>query len=170
MKSAFTHQTPPTPPHPSHNDVCNHISSYWTLWAWWRQMFGLGMGERCTNRLFHSISGRQEMFINGTAAVTGLESLIVSQTFCQLDQEICRPRRRAAYKHGKKKKKRKNKFWNFETVACTSERLPRETGDHIYPFIGCKARSSAHGPLGVRNRWLLVPVILHFSGPQPPIC
>lgn len=54
-------------------------------------MFGLGMGERRTNRLFHSISERQEMFINGTAAVTGLEGLIVSQTFCQLDQEICRP-------------------------------------------------------------------------------
>lgn len=31
------------------------------------------------------------MFINGTTAVTGLEGLIVSQTFCQLDQEICRP-------------------------------------------------------------------------------
>lgn len=49
------------------------------------------------------------MFINGTAAVTGLEGLIVSQTFCQLDQEICRPPplRRAAYKHGKKEERKK---------------------------------------------------------------
>lgn len=45
MKSALT-----SPPHPN-NDVCNHISSYWTLWAWWRQMFGLVMGEHRTNRL-----------------------------------------------------------------------------------------------------------------------
>lgn len=50
------------------------------------------------------------MFINGTAAVTGLEGLIVSQTFCQLDQEICRPPPPFDVLHtntGKKKKEKK---------------------------------------------------------------
>ncbi len=46
MKSALTPS-----PKPPHNDVCNHISSYWTLRARWRQMFGLEMRERRTNRL-----------------------------------------------------------------------------------------------------------------------
>lgn len=36
---------------PPHNNVSNHINSYWTPWAWWRQMFGPGMGEHHTNRL-----------------------------------------------------------------------------------------------------------------------
>ena len=66
------------------------------------------------------------------------------------------------------KKKKKKKFWNFETVSLHAWKTPMRDRDHIYPFIGYKARLSAHGPLGVRNRWLLVPVILHFSGPQPP--
>lgn len=38
-----------------HNHVRNHISSYWTLWAWWRQMFGFGMGEHRTNRVSFSL-------------------------------------------------------------------------------------------------------------------
>lgn len=38
---------------------------------------------------FHSISERKEMFTNGTLAVTGLECLIISQTFCPLDHTIC---------------------------------------------------------------------------------
>lgn len=50
----------------------------------------LGLGwESITPTGFHSISERKEMFINGAREVTGLESLIISQTFCPLYHTIC---------------------------------------------------------------------------------
>lgn len=53
MKSALTL------PRPTHNDVYHHISSYWTLWARWKQMFGLGMREHGNQRAF-TLSLRQK--------------------------------------------------------------------------------------------------------------
>lgn len=49
---------------------------------------GLGLESIATTG-FHSISERKEMFLNGMLGLTGLESLIISQTVCALDQTIC---------------------------------------------------------------------------------
>lgn len=50
----------------------------------------LGLGwESIAPTGFHSISENKEMLLNGRLDVTGLESLIISQTFCPLDHTMC---------------------------------------------------------------------------------
>lgn len=48
------------------------------LGLWWESIAPTG---------FHSISETKEMFINGMLDITGLESLIIFPTFCQLDHQ-----------------------------------------------------------------------------------
>lgn len=87
---------------------------------------GLGWGSIAPTG-FHSISERKEMFINGTVDVTGLESLIISQTFRPLDHTICHL---SKVLHAKNNRQTKNKKSDFKAAVCAFERTAEDAKSH----------------------------------------
>lgn len=117
--------------------------------------------ESITPTGLHPTLERREVLINGTPDVTGLESSIISQTFCPPDHTICRPTNVLHTEYERKS--------DLKAAVSAYERVAEDltVWNRIHPFIRYKMWLSAHGPLGIRRCRLLLPVIWHFFGPHP---
>lgn len=153
---------------PPHNDVCNHISSYWTLWAWWRQMFGLEMGKHCTNRLSFYLWEERDVYKWNTGC-NWLSKFNHFTDLLSIRSHNLSSLRCAAYKYSKiLKLDMKAAAEHLKGLVNKKKAsIPRRDWKRSHLFICYRTWLSAHGPLGVRICLLLLSVILHFSEPHP---
>lgn len=149
---------------PPHNNVSNHINSYWTLWAWWRQMFGPGMGEHHTNRLSLYLWEKRDIYkrnagCNWFREFNHFTDLLYMRSH-KLSFHQC-----AAYKY----------LWNLtseEQLVHLKEvrntRSPTRDWNPCHLFIWSKIWFSARGPLGVKICLFLLINHREFPWITPP--
>lgn len=125
----------------------------------------LGQGwESITPTGFRSISERKEIFINAMLDVTGLESLIISQTFCTWDHTNCHF---TSLLHtntcGTWLQRSSLCIWK----RCETQEAPRETETLVTYSSGPRYGSVPADHLGSRFAYSCLSVIVNFPESHP---